>query len=141
MILNSLFIFNDWCSLYTKNNSQWKILACRINFKKLRPRVTLLKDSKVFKELQQELADVDSVKVESQYPTTFLQKPTKPMPEKILTSKMSQSIEPDSYRVMIRKQPRRLITENLSVKGLIELSQIQKPKSDQNTPEVRFSMI
>ena len=103
-----------------------------MNFKKLRPRATLLKESKVFKELQQEAeAEPEDIQ-ERKRQTTFLKKPERPVPKSRKPSesedgKPEPEVEP--YRVVIKKQPRKPITQLLLAKGLID------PKNLNKTPE------
>ncbi|XP_015591704.1 uncharacterized protein LOC107266084 isoform X2 [Cephus cinctus] len=97
-----------------------------VNFKKLRPRAQLLKESKVFEELQN-IATAEPPQVqELKRTTTFLQKPQRPVP-KAKEEKETEVVEP--YKVVIKKQQKKSITERLLEKGLLEPGSIKTPES------------
>ncbi|XP_043257533.1 protein IWS1 homolog isoform X3 [Colletes gigas] len=99
-----------------------------VNFKKLRPRVTSLKQSKVIEELQN-LATSEPPLVEQLKRTSvFLQKPQRPIPAPRKKPEEQEETEVESYRVVIKKQQRRTITDRLLESGLL------KPE-DEKTPE------
>ncbi|XP_076638785.1 uncharacterized protein LOC143350592 isoform X2 [Colletes latitarsis] len=99
-----------------------------VNFKKLRPRVTSLKQSKVIEELQN-LATSEPPLVEQLKRTSvFLQKPQRPIPEPRKKSEEQEETEVESYKVVIKKQQKRTITDRLLESGLL------KPE-DEKTPE------
>ncbi|OXU18672.1 hypothetical protein TSAR_000124, partial [Trichomalopsis sarcophagae] len=100
-----------------------------VNFKKLRPRAPLLKESKVFQELQLEASSEPTQLQELKRRTTFLRKPERPVPK---PRRLSRSEEPEvePYRVLIKKQPRKSVTERLLERGLLVPSRA-------NTPEVK----
>ncbi|XP_015591706.1 glutamic acid-rich protein isoform X3 [Cephus cinctus] len=104
-----------------------------VNFKKLRPRAQLLKESKVFEELQN-IATAEPPQVqELKRTTTFLQKPQRPVP-KAKEEKETEVVEP--YKVVIKKQQKKSITERLLEKGLLEPGSIKTPesRSEKTTP-------
>ncbi|XP_051167285.1 trichohyalin-like isoform X2 [Leptopilina boulardi] len=93
-----------------------------VNFKKLRPRAPLFKDSKVFEELQKEATAEPPLIQELKRSTTFLQKPERPIPKpKSATAEESTLTQPqETYKVVIKKQTKKSITERLVEKGLLE---------------------
>lgn len=98
-----------------------------VNFKKLRPRVPVLRESKVVEELQHIATEAPPRVQELQHKSTFLQKPERPVPApKKKEEPVQEEVEP--YRVVIKKQQRRSVTDRLLEKGLL------KP-SGQRTPE------
>lgn len=89
-----------------------------VNFKKLRPRVPILKDSKVLEELQHIATAEPERTQELKRTSTFLQKPQRPIPK----AKCEQKIEEDdgeSYKVVIKKQDRKTVIARLVEKGLL----------------------
>ncbi|XP_031779141.1 trichohyalin-like isoform X7 [Nasonia vitripennis] len=111
-----------------------------VNFKKLRPRAPLLKESKVFQVLQQEASSEPAQLQELKRQTTFLQKPERPVPKPRRLSQ-SEEAEPEvePYRVLIRKQPRKSVTERLLERGLLDPSRANTPEkaTPPTTPEPR----
>ncbi|XP_026827872.1 uncharacterized protein LOC105275765 [Ooceraea biroi] len=89
-----------------------------VNFKKLRPRATILKGSKVLEELQH-IATAEPERVqELKRASTFLQKPQRPVP----APKQKQKIEEDdveTYKVVIKKQDKKTVIKRLVEKGLL----------------------
>ncbi|XP_034950656.1 glutamic acid-rich protein-like [Chelonus insularis] len=106
-----------------------------VNFKKLRPRAPLLKESKVLEELQS-IALEDPPKVqELKHQSTFLQKPSRPIP----TPKKLQNETPEQnggYKVVIKKQMKKSVTERLLQKGLLDPEALKNQKSEQNSPSI-----
>lgn len=100
-----------------------------VNFKKLRPRAPLLKESKVFQELQQEANSEPAQLRELNRRTTFLRKPDRPVPKPRRICQSEQP-EPEPYRVLIEKQPKKSVTERLLERGILDLNRRAK------TPEV-----
>ncbi|XP_076662437.1 uncharacterized protein LOC143365794 isoform X2 [Halictus rubicundus] len=100
-----------------------------VNFKKLRPRATVLKQSKVIEELQN-IATAEPPLVEQLKRTSvFLQKPQRPIPQpRKKEEESAEEVEVESYRVVIKKQKKRSVTDRLLEKGLL------KPE-EQKTPE------
>ncbi|XP_012267621.2 titin isoform X1 [Athalia rosae] len=102
-----------------------------VNFKKLRPRAPLLKDSKVFEELQK-IATADPPQVqELKRSTTFLQKPQRPPPVK---KEVHDEPKAEPYRVIIKKQQKKSVTEMLAEKGLLGPLTPEEVRSQKNTP-------
>lgn len=100
-----------------------------MNFKKLRPRATVLKQSKVIEELQN-IATAEPPLVEQLKRTSvFLQKPQRPVPVPRKKQEEPEETEVESYRVVIKKQQKRSITDRLLEKGLL------KPEDATKTPE------
>ncbi|XP_076246685.1 uncharacterized protein LOC143186793 isoform X2 [Calliopsis andreniformis] len=98
-----------------------------VNFKKLRPRATVLKQSKVIEELQN-IATAEPPLVEQLRRTSvFLQKPQRPVPVP-KKKEEEEEAEVESYKVVIKKQQKRSITNRLLESGLL------KPE-DEKTPE------
>ncbi|PBC28590.1 PDZ and LIM domain protein [Apis cerana cerana] len=90
-----------------------------VNFKKLRPRVTVLKQSKVIEELQN-IATAEPPLVEQLRRTSvFLQKPERPIPTP-RKKEGEQEKETESYKVVIKKQKRRSVTDRLLERGLLK---------------------
>nr|XP_012216264.1 PREDICTED: uncharacterized protein LOC105668449 isoform X1 [Linepithema humile]XP_012216266.1 PREDICTED: uncharacterized protein LOC105668449 isoform X1 [Linepithema humile] len=89
-----------------------------VNFKKLRPRAPILKDSKVLEELQN-IATAEPERVqELKRTSTFLQKPQRPVPK----LKCEQKVEEDdceTYKVVIKKQDKKTVIARLVEKGLL----------------------
>ncbi|XP_071857887.1 uncharacterized protein isoform X4 [Bombus fervidus] len=99
-----------------------------VNFKKLKPRVTALKQSKVIEELQN-IATAEPPLVEQLRRTSvFLQKPQRPIPTPRKKQEEQEETEVESYKVVIKKQKKRSVTDRLLEKGLL------KPE-DASTPE------
>ncbi|XP_076398427.1 uncharacterized protein LOC100883155 isoform X2 [Megachile rotundata] len=100
-----------------------------VNFKKLRPRATVLKQSKVIEELQN-LATAEPPLVEQLKRTSvFLKKPERPVPVPRKKQEEQEETEVESYKVIIKKQQKRSITDRLLEKGLL------KPEDAPKTPE------
>ncbi|XP_023290365.1 titin isoform X3 [Orussus abietinus] len=106
-----------------------------VNFKKLRPRAPLLKESKVFQELQK-IAVAEPPRVqELKRTTTFLQKPQRPVPGP--KKKESEPESTESYKVVIRKQQKKSVTERLLEKGLLGPRDLSKsPESEARSEKV-----
>ncbi|XP_043509001.1 altered inheritance of mitochondria protein 21-like isoform X2 [Frieseomelitta varia] len=108
-----------------------------VNFKKLRPRVTVLKQSKVVEELQN-IATAEPPLVEQLRRTSvFLQKPQRPVPEpRKKQEEQQQETEVESYRVVIKKQKKRSVTDRLLAKGLLkpEGASTPEPLTPEATP-------
>ena len=102
----------------------------RVNFKKLRPRAPLIKESKVFQELQKEAIAEPAQVQELKRTTTFLQKPERPVPKpkSALVEENSSAESQETYKVVIKKQPKKSITERLLEKGLLEPGCIKTPE-------------
>ncbi|XP_076638782.1 uncharacterized protein LOC143350592 isoform X1 [Colletes latitarsis] len=108
-----------------------------VNFKKLRPRVTSLKQSKVIEELQN-LATSEPPLVEQLKRTSvFLQKPQRPIPEPRKKSEEQEETEVESYKVVIKKQQKRTITDRLLESGLLKPEDEKTPEPP--TPEVNMA--
>ncbi|XP_070167808.1 uncharacterized protein [Polyergus mexicanus] len=89
-----------------------------VNFKKLRPRAPILKDSKVLEELQHIATAEPERTQELKRTSTFLQKPQRPVPK----PKREQKVEEDdgeSYKVVIKKQDKKTVITRLVEKGLL----------------------
>ncbi|XP_029033510.1 titin-like isoform X4 [Osmia bicornis bicornis] len=100
-----------------------------VNFKKLRPRATVLKQSKVIEELRN-IATAEPPLVEQLKRTSvFLQKPERPVPVPRKKQEEPEETEVESYKVVIKKQQKRSITDRLLEKGLL------KPEDATKTPE------
>ncbi|XP_043270514.1 titin-like isoform X3 [Venturia canescens] len=100
-----------------------------VNFKKIRPRVEKLKQSKVLEELQK-IAVEDPPRVqELKHTSTFLQKPERPPPPSKNDLDKQTRAEGEQYRVVIKKQQKKSVTERLLERGLLE------PREDTGTPE------
>ncbi|XP_076162651.1 uncharacterized protein LOC143144275 isoform X1 [Ptiloglossa arizonensis] len=107
-----------------------------VNFKKLRPRVTVLKQSKVVEELQN-LATEEAPLVEQLKRTSvFLQKPQRPIPSPRKKPEEQEETEVESYKVVIKKQQRRNITDRLLESGLLKPEGAKTPEPP--TPEVNM---
>ncbi|XP_076685571.1 uncharacterized protein LOC143377773 isoform X3 [Andrena cerasifolii] len=100
-----------------------------VNFKKLRPRLPVLKQSKVVEELQN-IATAEPPLVEQLRRTSvFLQKPQRPVPVPRKKQEEEEELtEVESYKVVIKKQQKRSITDRLLERGLL------RPEGE-NTPE------
>lgn len=106
-----------------------------MNFKKLRPRVTVLKQSKVIEELQN-IATAEPPLVEQLRRTSvFLQKPERPIPTP-RKKEGEQEKETESYKVVIKKQKRRSVTDRLLERGLLKPEGGSTPEPF--TPEVNM---
>ncbi|XP_068994205.1 uncharacterized protein [Neodiprion pinetum] len=102
-----------------------------VNFKKLRPRAALLKESKVLEELQKiETADPPQVQ-ELKRSTTFLQKPQRPPPRPKTEAEQPKG---EQYRVVIQKQKKKSFIERLTEKGLLGPIPSPEPPSQKTTP-------
>ncbi|XP_024880261.1 glutamic acid-rich protein-like isoform X2 [Temnothorax curvispinosus] len=89
-----------------------------VNFKKLRPRASILKDSKVLEELQHiAIAEPERVQ-ELKRASTFLQKPQRPVPKSKNEPKVEED-EGETYRVVIKKQDKKTVIARLVEKGLL----------------------
>lgn len=108
-----------------------------MNFKKLRPRVTVLKQSKVIEELQN-IATAEPPLVEQLRRTSvFLQKPQRPVPTpRKKQEEETEAKETESYKVVIKKQKRRSVTDRLLERGLLKPEGATTP--DPFTPEVNM---
>lgn len=109
----------------------------RVNFKKLRPRASLFKDSKVFEELQKEAIAEPPLVQELKRRTTFLQKPERPIPQPKLVEaeENSETQAQETYKVVIKKQIKKTITDRLVEKGLLEPGCV---KSSEQGSEVKM---
>lgn len=114
----------------------------RVNFKKLRPRASVLKQSKVIEELQN-IATAEPPLVEQLRRTSvFLQKPQRPVPaprKKEQEEQQQEDTEVESYRVVIKKQKKRSVTDRLLAKGLLKPEGASTPEP--LTPEVNMENI
>lgn len=107
-----------------------------MNFKKLRPRVTVLKQSKVIEELQN-IATAEPPLVEQLRRTSvFLQKPERPIPTPRKKEGEQEDRETESYKVVIKKQKRRSVTDRLLERGLLKPEGASTPEPF--TPEVNM---
>lgn len=108
-----------------------------MNFKKLRPRVTVLKQSKVIEELQN-IATAEPPLIEQLRRTSvFLQKPQRPVPTpRKKQEEGTEAKETESYKVVIKKQKRRSVTDRLLERGLLKPEGASTP--DPFTPEVNM---
>ncbi|XP_018054099.1 PREDICTED: glutamic acid-rich protein-like isoform X4 [Atta colombica] len=89
-----------------------------VNFKKLRPRASILKDSKVLEELQNiAIAEPERVQ-ELKRTSTFLQKPQRPIPKVKNEAKVEED-EGETYKVVIKKQDKKTVIARLVEKGLL----------------------
>ncbi|XP_076282568.1 uncharacterized protein LOC143210028 isoform X1 [Lasioglossum baleicum] len=106
-----------------------------VNFKKLRPRATVLRQSKVIEELQN-IATAEPPLVEQLKRTSvFLQKPQRPIPQpRKKEEDPVEEVEVESYRVVITKQKKRSVTDRLLEKGLLKPEERKTPEP--RTPEV-----
>lgn len=107
-----------------------------MNFKKLRPRVTVLKQSKVIEELQN-IATAEPPLVEQLRRTSvFLQKPERPIPTPRKKEGEQEDRETESYKVVIKKQKRRSVTDRLLERGLLkpEGASTPEPFTPEATP-------
>ncbi|XP_015178762.1 PREDICTED: uncharacterized protein LOC107067623 isoform X2 [Polistes dominula] len=95
-----------------------------VNFKKLRPRATALRDSKVLEELQN-IATAPPPDIEERHHvSTFLQKPNRPIPK----AKPREPDEGEPYRVVIKKQSKKSVIARLVEKGLIPPGSLDTPE-------------
>ncbi|XP_050600234.1 uncharacterized protein LOC126928674 isoform X2 [Bombus affinis] len=110
-----------------------------VNFKKLKPRVTALKQSKVIEELQN-IATAEPPLVEQLRRTSvFLQKPQRPIPTPRKKQEEQEETEVESYKVVIKKQKKRSVTDRLLEKGLLKPEDASTPEPP--TPEVNTENI
>ncbi|XP_043592285.1 uncharacterized protein LOC122571958 isoform X1 [Bombus pyrosoma] len=110
-----------------------------VNFKKLKPRVTALKQSKVIEELQN-IATAEPPLVEQLRRTSvFLQKPQRPIPTPRKKQEEQEETEVESYKVVIKKQKKRSVTDRLLEKGLLKPEDASTPEPP--TPEVNMENI
>ncbi|KOC70726.1 PDZ and LIM domain protein Zasp, partial [Habropoda laboriosa] len=104
-----------------------------VNFNKLRPRATVLKQSKVIEELQN-IATAEPPQVEQLKRTSvFLQKPQRPIPEPKKKQEEQEESEVESYKVVIKKQKKRSVTDRLLERGLLKPEGASTPEPP--TPE------
>lgn len=104
-----------------------------VNFKKLRPRVTVLKQSKVIEELQN-IATAEPPLVEQLRRTSvFLQKPQRPIPAPRKKEPEEERERTEAYKVVIKKQKKRSVTDRLLEKGLLRPEDASTPEPP--TPE------
>lgn len=96
------------------------LIFIRVNFKKLRPRAPLLKESKVLEELQTIALEEPPRVKELKHKSTFLQKPERPIPTKKNQIEEVVVDQSECYRVVIKKQPKKSVTERLVEKGLLD---------------------
>ena len=96
----------------------------------MRPRAPLFKESKVFEELQKEATAEPPQVQELKRTTTFLQKPERPVPKpKSAKGEEASSAESqETYKVVIKKQSKKSITERLLEKGLLEPGCVKTPE-------------
>ncbi|XP_011144383.2 uncharacterized protein LOC105186101 isoform X1 [Harpegnathos saltator] len=88
-----------------------------VNFKKLRPRASILKGSKVLEELQNiSTAEPERVQ-ELKHTSTFLRKPQRPVPKP--KSQPTEEDDGETYRVVIKKQDKKTVIARLVEKGLL----------------------
>ncbi|XP_043668291.1 calponin homology domain-containing protein DDB_G0272472-like isoform X3 [Vespula pensylvanica] len=103
-----------------------------VNFKKLKPRATVLKGSKVLEELQH-IATAPPPDVEERHHiSTFLKKPDRPVPK----AKPREPSEGEPYKVVIKKQSKKSVIARLVEKGLIPPGSLDTPEptSEATTP-------
>lgn len=103
-----------------------------VNFKKLRPRATALKTSKVLEELQH-IATAPPPDIEERHHvSTFLKKPDRPIPK----PKRKDEKEGEPYRVVIKKQSKKSVISRLVEKGLLPPGSLDTPEppSEATTP-------
>ncbi|XP_066601309.1 uncharacterized protein [Prorops nasuta] len=101
-----------------------------VNFNKLKPRAPLLKQSKVIAELQHiATAPPDQVE-ELRRTSVFLQKPQRPVPKpkKQDEAKVAVAQPPETYKVVIKKQPKKSITVRLLEQGLLRPTEARTPE-------------
>ncbi|XP_026667210.1 vicilin-like seed storage protein At2g18540 isoform X2 [Ceratina calcarata] len=104
-----------------------------VNFKKLRPRCTALKQSKVIEELQN-IATAEPLLVEQLRRTSvFLQKPQRPIPAPRKKEPEEERERTEAYKVVIKKQKKRSVTDRLLEKGLLRPEDVSTPEPP--TPE------
>ncbi|XP_053979243.1 protein IWS1 homolog isoform X2 [Hylaeus volcanicus] len=104
-----------------------------VNFKKLRPRVTTLKQSKVIEELQNLATEPPPLVEQLKRTSVFLQKPQRPIPAPRKKPDEQEETEGEKYRVVIKKQQRRTITDRLLESGLLKPEDAKTPEPP--TPE------
>ncbi|XP_076753224.1 uncharacterized protein LOC143424799 isoform X2 [Xylocopa sonorina] len=103
-----------------------------VNFKKLKPRATVLRQSKVIEELRN-LAESEPPLVEQLRRTSvFLQKPQRPIPAPRKKPE-EQEDEGETYKVVIKKQKKRSVTDRLLERGLLRPGDASTPEPP--TPE------
>ncbi|XP_076753223.1 uncharacterized protein LOC143424799 isoform X1 [Xylocopa sonorina] len=106
-----------------------------VNFKKLKPRATVLRQSKVIEELRN-LAESEPPLVEQLRRTSvFLQKPQRPIPAPRKKPE-EQEDEGETYKVVIKKQKKRSVTDRLLERGLLRPGDASTPEPP--TPEVNM---
>ncbi|XP_015121886.1 proton channel OtopLc isoform X2 [Diachasma alloeum] len=110
-----------------------------VNFNKIRPRAPLLRESKVLEELQKIAVEEPARIQELKHQTTFLQKPERPIPSPKKKEEENQN-QSEGYRVVIKKQPKKSVTEKLAQRGLLKTPEpCNKDQSSEPavTPETR----
>ncbi|XP_032671029.1 titin [Odontomachus brunneus] len=110
-----------------------------VNFKKLRPRASILKGSKVLEELQHiAIAEPERIQ-ELKRTSTFLQKPQRPVPKP--KNQLPEEDDGETYKVVIKKQDRKTVIARLVEKGLLppgsEIARTPEPAEPEipRTPE------
>ncbi|XP_076228875.1 uncharacterized protein LOC116428376 isoform X1 [Nomia melanderi] len=106
-----------------------------VNFKKLRPRATVLRQSKVIEELQSIATAEPPIVEQLKRTSVFLQKPQRPIPQP-RKRQDEEETEVEAYRVVITKQKKRTVTDRLLEKGLLKPEPAKTPEP--NTPEVNM---
>ncbi|KAK2585514.1 hypothetical protein KPH14_010162 [Odynerus spinipes] len=96
-----------------------------VNFKKLRPRATALRGSKVLEELQHIATAPPPAIEERHHVSTFLKKPDRPVPK---PKPRKESAEGEPYRVVIKKQSKKSVISRLVEKGLIPPGSLDTPE-------------
>ncbi|KAK0171392.1 hypothetical protein PV328_009130 [Microctonus aethiopoides] len=91
-----------------------------VNFKKLRPRAPLLKESKVLEELQSIALEDPPQLQEIKHKSTFLQKPERPIPQSKKTEELHAIDQSQGYKVVIVKQTKKSVIERLSKCGILD---------------------
>ncbi|KMQ96183.1 pdz and lim domain protein 1 [Lasius niger] len=112
-----------------------------VNFKKLRPRAPILKDSKVLEELQHIATAEPERTQELKRTSTFLQRPQRPVPKTKCEEKVAEE-DGESYRVVIKKQDKKTVIARLVEKGLLppgsEASVAGTPEPPEESSEVKM---
>ncbi|KAL0100050.1 hypothetical protein PUN28_019490 [Cardiocondyla obscurior] len=108
-----------------------------VNFKKLKPRAPILKDSKVLEELQH-IATAEPERVqELKRTSTFLQRPQRPVPKSRNEPKIDED-EGETYRVVIKKQDKKTVIARLVEKGLLPPGSEATIAKTPEPPEVKM---
>lgn len=127
MRLRPTYSNNNFCTLNVLN---------RVNFKKLRPRASILKGSKVLEELQH-IATAEPERVqELKRTSTFLQKPQRPTPTPKQQRKEEDEDQNEVYKVIIKKQDKKTVIARLVEKGLLPLGS-EIARTSEPSPEVK----